>query len=141
MSPSTLDRRTVGELEKFLRAELARLQGSLRAAVEENRSTEGTSLTDMSVHAADTLHTEIQVTLVGRRTQQLVQIQDALSRLAEGNYGFCQDCEEFIGVPRLRALPFAERCRDCQAQAERRARRESILADRTLPRDIPLEAA
>jgi DnaK suppressor protein len=140
MSPTQIDRRTTKELEQFLRAELARLQGSLRAAVEENRTTEGTSLTDMSVHAAETLHTEIQVTLVGRRTEQVVQIQDALARLAEGNYGFCQECEEFIGVPRLRALPFAQRCRDCQGQAEWRARREAITAARAAQRES-LEAA
>jgi DnaK suppressor protein len=94
----------------------------------------------MSVHAAETLHTEIQVALMDRRTQQGTQIQDALARLADGRYGFCQDCEAFIGVPRLRALPFAQRCRDCQAQAERRARRDAVLA-REAPREIPLEAA
>jgi RNA polymerase-binding transcription factor DksA len=140
MSPSTLDRRTTKELEQIWRAELTRLQGSVRVAVQGNRTTEGTGVTDMSVHAAETLHTEIQVTLVGRRTEQVVQIQDALGRLAEGHYGFCQECEEFIGVPRLRALPFAQRCRDCQARAEWRARRESILAVRTSSRE-PLEAA
>ena len=140
MSPMKLDRRIIAELEQFLRDELARIQGSLRAVVSESRTTESTSLTDMSVHASETLHTEIQVALMDRRTQQVTQIQDALARLADGRYGFCGDCEEFIGVARLRALPFAQRCRDCQAQAERRARRDAVLA-REAPREIPLEAA
>jgi DnaK suppressor protein len=94
----------------------------------------------MSVHAAETLHTEIQVALMDRRTQQAMQIQDALARLADGRYGFCQECDDFIGVPRLRALPFAQRCRDCQGQAERRARRDAVLA-REMPRESSLEAA
>lgn len=141
MSPIKLDRRIIGQLETFLRDELTRLQGSLRAGVAENRTAENTSLTDMSVHAAETLHTEIQVALMDRRTQQVVQIQDALARLAGGRYGFCEECEAFIGIPRLRALPFAQRCRDCQAHVERRARRESLMAARELPREIPLEAA
>jgi DnaK suppressor protein len=135
-----LDQRIIADLERFLRDELARIQGSLRAVVTETRTTESTSLTDMSVHAAETLHTEIQVALMDRRTQQVTQIQDALARLSDGRYGFCQDCADFIGVPRLRALPFAQRCRDCQAQAERRARRDAVLA-REAPREIPLEAA
>jgi len=135
-----LDRRIIGELERFLRDELTRLQGSLRAVVTENRTAENTSLTDISVHAAETLNTEIQVTLLDHRTQQVVQIQDALARLAGGRYGFCEECDTFIGLPRLRALPFAQRCRDCQGQAERRASREAVLAAR-LPREIPLEAA
>ena len=140
MSPIKLDQRIIADLERFLRDELARIQGSLRAVVTESRTTESTSLTDMSVHAAETLHTEIQVALMDRRTQQATQIQDALIRLSDGRYGFCQECEEFIGVPRLRALPFAQRCRDCQGQAERRARRDAVLA-REAPREIPLEAA
>lgn len=140
MSPMKLDRRIIGELERFLRDELTRLQGSLRAVVTENRTAENTSLTDISVHAAETLNTEIQVTLLDHRTQQVVQIQDALARLAGGRYGFCEECDTFIGLPRLRALPFAQRCRDCQGQAERRASREAVLAAR-LPREIPLEAA
>jgi DnaK suppressor protein len=81
----------------------------------------------------------MRVALMGRRTQQLVQIQDALERLSAGQYGHCQECDEFIGTARLRALPFAQRCRDCQALAERRARRESILIEREAPRE--LEAA
>ena len=141
MSPTKLDRRIIGELERFLESELTRLQGSLRAVVSEARTTENTNLTDMSVHAAETLHTEIQVALMDRRTQQVVQIQDALVRLAEGRYGFCQDCDGFIGVPRLRALPFAQRCRDCQGEAERRARREALVAPRESRREMPLEAA
>ena len=141
MSPSKLDGRITGELERFLHDELARLQGSLRAVVSESRMAESTSLTDMSIHAAETLHTEIQVTLLDRRTQQVVQIQDALARLSAGQYGFCQDCDEFIGMPRLRALPFAARCRDCQGQAERRARRDAQVTAREALREAPLEAA
>ena len=140
MSPMKLDQRIIADLERFLRDELARIQGSLRAVVTESRTTESTSLTDMSVHAAETLHTEIQVALMDRRTQQVTQIQEAIARLSDGRYGFCLECEEFIGVPRLRALPFAQRCRDCQGQAERRARRDAVLA-REAPREISLEAA
>lgn len=140
MSPMKLERRIIADLERFLQDELTRLQGSLRAGAVETRTAESASLTDISVHAADTLHTEIQVTLMDRRTQQVSQIQDALARLADGRYGFCQECDGFIGLPRLRALPFAQRCRDCQAQAERLARREAVLT-RELPREIPLEAA
>ena len=40
VSPTKLDRRTIDELEQFLRDELARLQGTLRAVVEENRTSE-----------------------------------------------------------------------------------------------------
>jgi DnaK suppressor protein len=139
VSPTKLDRQTISQLEQFLRNELARLQGSLRAAVEANRTAENPGLADMTAHASVTLDTEIQVTLVGHRTQQVNQIQDALERLAGGEYGFCQECDGFIGTARLRALPFAQRCRDCQSHAERRARQQSTVAAREFPPE--LEAA
>jgi len=114
----------MGELERFLRDDLERLETSLRAIARENRTTEKAGMTDVNLHAADTLQTEMQVTLADRHTRQVTQIRGALERLANGQYGFCQDCEAFIGVARLRALPFAQRCRDCQSRAEQRARRE-----------------
>jgi DnaK suppressor protein len=141
VSPTKLDKRTTVELERFLRDELSRLQGTLRAVAEENRSSETSSLTDMVAHAADTLHTEMRVALMGRRTQQVVQIQDALDRLAAGQYGYCQECDEFIGTARLRALPFAQRCRDCQSHAERLARRDSLVARGARETAQELEAA
>jgi DnaK suppressor protein len=126
------------ELSQFLRAELVRLQGSLRSISQENRTAEKPGLADISAHAAATLHAEIQVTLVDRRTQQMLQIEGALQRLAEGQYGFCQECDQFVGLARLRALPFAQRCRECQGRAEQRAGRETMTV-----RGIPpeLEAA
>jgi DnaK suppressor protein len=142
VSPRTLDPRTMGELEQFLRDELMRLQDSLRAIAQETRLTEKTALTDVTAHAAETLHSEIQVALVDRRTRQVAQIHDALQRLSAGRYGFCQECDAFVGVARLRALPFAQRCRDCQGHAERRARRETPAAlGREGPLDLETEAA
>ena len=139
MNTRALDRRTIGELERFLREDLARLETSLRAMARENRTAEKTGLTDVSLHAADTLQTEMQVTLVDRRTRQVAQILGALERLSNGQYGLCQDCEGFVGVARLRALPFAQRCRECQSQAEQRARREALAPRPELPGE--LEAA
>jgi DnaK suppressor protein len=124
MSTRKLDRRTRRELEQFLRDELDRVRGSLQALTHERRTAEMPSPTDMTVHAAETLHTEIQVALVDRRAEQANQIQDALQRLSQGHYGFCQDCDAFVGLKRLRALPFAQRCLECQGEAERRGRQE-----------------
>jgi DnaK suppressor protein len=46
------------------------------------------------------------------------QFEDALSRLAAGAYGLCEDCGGSIDETRLRAIPFAKRCLPCQEKAE-----------------------
>jgi DnaK suppressor protein len=56
--------------------------------------------------------------------QELVQVAAALRRIAEGNYGLCQDCGESIDARRLCALPATPYCTACQSIHERpRARR------------------
>jgi RNA polymerase-binding transcription factor len=73
-----------------------------------------------------------QIALLEARTQERIQLDEALRRLDEGTYGVCEDCEEPISPARLRALPFARRCIACQEQCElfenivRREDREEI---------------
>jgi len=119
-----LDRRTAMKIRRFLKAKQEELKESMRSAVTQRCTTEGSRQADSAVWAAETLEDEIQVTLIERQRCHLAQIEAALERLDQRAYGFCEDCAKFIGLPRLRAMPFAERCRDCQSRAELYARPE-----------------
>lgn len=59
-----------------------------------------------------------QIALLEARTRERNQLDEALRRLDEGTYGVCEDCDMPISQGRLRALPFARRCVECQRQAE-----------------------
>ena len=52
------------------------------------------------------------------KAETLGQINQALSRLDEGAYGYCLECGEEIPERRLRALLFAIRCKDCEEAME-----------------------
>ena len=121
-SKERLDRRTAKGIEQFLKAKQVQLKNAVRSVVSERRSNEAGRTADVTVWATETLNDEIQVALADRHSRQLAQIEAALERLARGDYGICHDCEEFIGLPRLKALPFAHRCSACQSRAERKAR-------------------
>ena len=54
----------------------------------------------------------------------------ALARLEQGTYGNCFDCGEEIAEKRLRALPFAVRCKDCEEARENAEQRERQVAAR-----------
>ena len=58
------------------------------------------------------------------KAETLNKINDALARLEEGDYGNCFECGEEIAEKRLRALPFAVRCKDCEEAREVAAKRE-----------------
>jgi len=49
-----------------------------------------------------------------RTSRLLRQVEAALARLRAGNYGSCVRCELAIPEKRLRALPWAMYCVDCQ---------------------------
>jgi DnaK suppressor protein len=113
-----LDRRTTREIERFLHARQRDLSGVIRRGLEERQglpAEEG----DAEATASRTLDSEVQATLVDRASRELVQIDAALELLRQRRYGHCRDCGDFIGLARLRSLPFAQRCRPCQERAER----------------------
>ena len=55
---------------------------------------------------------------------------EAVSRLEQGDYGNCFDCGAEIAEKRLRALPFAVRCKDCEEAREVAEQRERQMAAR-----------
>jgi DnaK suppressor protein len=70
---------------------------------------------DMSLHDS-TGEQQISILEVKNRTRN--QIDEALRRLQDGTYGTCEDCTRKISPERLKAMPFARRCVECQQKAE-----------------------
>ena len=51
-------------------------------------------------------------------SRQLMLIYEALERIEDDEYGFCQNCESEINPKRLNAVPWARYCLDCQQLLE-----------------------
>ena len=64
--------------------------------------------------AQQSLTEAISLKLNGFEYLQLRQIQEALDRLALGEFGVCLACEQPIAPKRLQALPWAKYCVKCQ---------------------------
>lgn len=69
---------------------------------------------------------DIGFALIQLKTETLTQIDAALRRLEEGRYGNCFECGTEIAEARLRALPFAVRCKDCEQGREAADERERL---------------
>jgi DnaK suppressor protein len=52
-------------------------------------------------------------------SSELSLIENALQRMKDGTYGICAACEQPISRQRLRAVPWAKYCIDCQDNAGR----------------------
>ena len=122
------------ELKKMLegrRQELqAEVQGKMRdvrALGEVNKLTE---VFDAGESSENDIQEDIELALIQLKSETLNKVDDALKRLDQGNYGNCFDCGDEIAEKRLRALPFAVRCKDCEEARELAERRERALTQR-----------
>lgn len=114
-------------LRQLVRATLALREAELRtvlaAAAPAPPDNPPEVLDFKDVAAEETRAVVDEVTHANARAE-LAQVAAALRRIADGSYGFCQDCGEPIDERRLRTLPATAFCTDCQEFHERpRARR------------------
>jgi DnaK suppressor protein len=94
------------EIERRLRAlrrDLARWEPSVEEEDEVGRA--GSAL-------------DVDLAVAAGQLVVLRRIDSAIRSLDKRRYGTCVDCGRPIAAERLRALPFAERCRACQAACE-----------------------
>ena len=77
----------------------------------------------MADMAADTYERELSMDLVSSEQQILYQIDDALKRLDDGSFGICQQCNSQITMSRLKAVPYASLCINCQRAKEQQNKR------------------
>jgi DnaK suppressor protein len=73
---------------------------------------------------------EIEFALIQMKAETLKKVDAALRRIGEGTYGECFESGEKIPEARLRALPFAVRCRDCEEAREAVELRERMTQRR-----------
>lgn len=81
---------------------------------------------------------ELGLLLGDREREKLHSINEALLRIAEDEYGICEECEEEIPLGRLKAMPFARHCVKCKSDIEKlQAQTRRFEEDRAY-REIPL---
>jgi RNA polymerase-binding transcription factor DksA len=73
--------------------------------------------------ASDLLGREVDRSLELDLRTQLAEVDDAIGRLDRGEFGRCAECDTQIDHERLMVLPWARRCVEHEAAAERADRR------------------
>ncbi|MGC1343403.1 MAG: TraR/DksA family transcriptional regulator [Candidatus Binataceae bacterium] len=65
---------------------------------------------------------DLHISLIDLAESRLRDAMSALARLDQGEFGICSECGDEISFERLRAVPMAARCVDCQQALEGSAR-------------------
>ena len=131
-SGDRMSRSRYDELKQMLEARRreihAEVQGRMRDVREEGAwGSKQTEVLDAVESSEADIQEDIEFALIQMKSETLNKINDALVRLEHGNYGYCFDCGEEIAEKRLRALPFAVRCKDCEEAKEVAEQRQRQL--------------
>lgn len=120
------------ELRTILEDRRREIQSEVQSRMKDVRADTGQAgvVDDVETSESD-IQDEIEFALIQMKAETLHRINEALERLEEGTYGRCFECGEEIEPRRLRALPFAVRCKDCEEAREVAEKRERVLSRRT----------
>jgi DnaK suppressor protein len=123
------------ELKRMLDERRREIQAEVQGRMRDVRA-EGTwggklnEVLDAVESSEADIQDDIEFALIQMKSETLNKITDALARLEQGDYGNCFDCGAEIAEKRLRALPFAVRCKDCEEAREVAEQRERQLTAR-----------
>jgi RNA polymerase-binding protein DksA len=83
-----------------------------------DRPEENSHSLHMAESATHTFDREMELTLGENARHALRHIERALEKLENGSYGRCDSCGKRIDEGRLKAVPYAGLCIDCQRREE-----------------------
>jgi len=118
------------ELRQMLEERRRELMNEVQGRIRDARSADAKDreVLDQGESSEVDIQEDIEFALIQMKSETLNKINEALRRLEEGTYGNCFECGEEIAHARLRALPFAVRCKDCEEARENAEQRERMMA-------------
>ena len=109
------------DVKRMLVEHQCELRNEIQNRVRDVRET-GTGhyrhLSDLGDSVDGETEDDLTFALIHIKAEMLQRVSEAVRQCDEGSYGYCLDCRGAISSSRLRAMPFAVRCRDCEAERE-----------------------
>lgn len=118
-------------LEDRRREILNEVQSKIKDVRSEGTASLNTGVVDAEETSVSDIQEDIELALIQMKAETLTRVNEALERLNAGNYGRCNECGDEISPQRLRALPFAVRCKDCEEAREIAQQRERQMSRRS----------
>lgn len=104
----------LADLREYLETERQRLKNEIahsQLSVDDEHAGYGNH---MAEGAAVVFEQAKSVGLKRSQELMLAEVEDALKRMDDGTYGICRHCGQAIDTARLKALPTAALCFECQ---------------------------
>ena len=118
------------ELRQMLEDRRRELMSEVQDRIRDVRAEGDRDVLDQGESSEVDIQEDIEFVLIQMKSETLHKINEALRRLEEGTYGNCFECGDEIAEARLRALPFAVRCKDCEEARETAEQRARLMAQK-----------
>ncbi|MBI4396164.1 MAG: TraR/DksA C4-type zinc finger protein [Elusimicrobia bacterium] len=104
----------------FYEKHLSEMRDDILKMVHRKKETELSDLEvgDEADAATQSSERELLFELSDSERQRLDAIEAALRKIDQGRFGTCESCQKKIAQPRLKAMPHARYCINCQARFE-----------------------
>jgi DnaK suppressor protein len=93
--------------------------GDVEKAHHNKKSNEVEQMADISDDAARSYGKKLQGDLEEQEWVKLKQVEAALKKVGDGEYGICEQCEQEILETRLEIMPYTEFCIQCLSEIEK----------------------
>ena len=97
----------------------AKIVGDVEKAHHNKKSSEVEQMADISDDAARSYSRKLQGDLEEHEWVKLKQVEVALKKVGDGEYGICEQCEQEILETRLEIMPYTEFCIQCLSEIEK----------------------
>ncbi len=110
------------ELEFFvdlLESRKEQIQKNILGVEKELQALNNLELNDEGDHASVSNDNLREVAIGQQQELELIEIEVALGKIKDKQYGICEMCEEEISLQRLKVKPHAKYCIDCREIVEK----------------------
>ena len=118
MAKKQLNPKDLEEYQKRLTALLGALTGDIDKLEQEALGDRTASLEPNADGGTDSYFQEFSLELLERDESTVREVLQALERIRSGNYGMCESCGNSILKERLKLVPHARNCIECQRKEE-----------------------
>ncbi len=113
-----MDKKRLEYYKKKLLARREELLKIIARTEEEGRAADDDPTVDLADKAANSYTKEFLFGQTNADRTILHQINEALDRIDENEYGLCANCQDEVQQKRLEAVPWARHCFACQEKHE-----------------------
>ena len=125
--PTAKEKFMNSKMKEYFRLKLIKWKTSLlkesSQTITKLKKEENSSKSDLADRASEEIERSFELKTRDRERKLINKINDALKRIEDGSYGYCDETGEPIGIKRLEARPVATLCLEAQEIHEKKEKK------------------